>query len=145
MSKYKIILLYIIIERLHINQQQYIDKRFWKENPLKSTILYLGSLSIENQPLSEDIYINMGFQYMYYRNLRSIELCNNLIDDTILSSICLTLKPLYEHLDYLGLNQNLISDSGLLELIEELKNFNSFTSLNIASIYILFYLLYNSE
>lgn len=145
MSKYKIILLYIIIERLHINQQQYIDKRFWKENPLKSTILYLGSLSIENQPLSEDIYINMGFQYMYYRNLRSIELCNNLIDDTILSSICLTLKPLYEHLDYLGLNQNLISDSGLLELIEELKNFNSFTSLNIASIFILFYLLYNSE
>lgn len=145
MSKYKIILLYIIIERLHINQQQYIDKRFWKENPLKSTILYLGSLSIENQPLSEDIYINMGFQYLYYRNLRSIELCNNLIDDTILSSICLTLKPLYEHLDYLGLNQNLISDSGLLELIEELKNFNSFTSLNIASIYILFYLLYNSE
>lgn len=145
MSKYKIILLYIIIERLHINQQQYIDKRFWKENPLKSTILYLGSLSIENQPLSEDIYINMGFQYLYYRNLRSIELCNNLIDDTILSSICLTLKPLYEHLDYLGLNQNLISDSGLLELIEELKNFNSFTSLNIASIFILFYLLYNSE
>lgn len=145
MSKYKIILLYIIIERLHINQQQYIDKRFWKENPLKSTILYLGSLSIENQPLSEDIYINMGFQYMYYRNLRSIELCNNLIDDTILSSICLTLKPLYENLDYLGLNQNLISDSGLLELIEELKNFNSFTSLNIASIFILFYLLYNSE
>lgn len=145
MSKYRIILLYIIIERLHINQQQYIDKRFWKENPLKSTILYLGSLSIENQPLSEDIYINMGFQYLYYRNLRSIELCNNLIDDTILSSICLTLKPLYEHLDYLGLNQNLISDSGLLELIEELKNFNSFTSLNIASIYILFYLLYNSE
>lgn len=145
MSKYRIILLYIIIERLHINQQQYIDKRFWKENPLKSTILYLGSLSIENQPLSEDIYINMGFQYMYYRNLRSIELCNNLIDDTILSSICLTLKPLYEHLDYLGLNQNLISDSGLLELIEELKNFNSFTSLNIASIFILFYLLYNSE
>lgn len=145
MSKYRIILLYIIIERLHINQQQYIDKRFWKENPLKSTILYLGSLSIENQPLSEDIYINMGFQYLYYRNLRSIELCNNLIDDTILSSICLTLKPLYEHLDYLGLNQNLISDSGLLELIEELKNFNSFTSLNIASIFILFYLLYNSE
>lgn len=145
MSKYKIILLYIIIERLHINQQQYIDKRFWKENPLKSTILYLGSLSIENQPLSEDIYINMGFQYLYYRNLRSIELCNNLIDDTILSSICLTLKPLYENLDYLGLNQNLISDSGLLELIEELKNFNSFTSLNIASIFILFYLLYNSE
>lgn len=145
MSKYRIILLYIIIERLHINQQQYIDKRFWKENPLKSTILYLGSLSIENQPLSEDIYINMGFQYMYYRNLRSIELCNNLIDDTILSSICLTLKPLYENLDYLGLNQNLISDSGLLELIEELKNFNSFTSLNIASIFILFYLLYNSE
>lgn len=145
MSKYRIILLYIIIERLHINQQQYIDKRFWKENPLKSTILYLGSLSIENQPLSEDIYINMGFQYLYYRNLRSIELCNNLIDDTILSSICLTLKPLYENLDYLGLNQNLISDSGLLELIEELKNFNSFTSLNIASIFILFYLLYNSE
>lgn len=145
MSKYRIILLYIIIERLHINQQQYIDKRFWKENPLKSTILYLGSLSIDNQPLSEDIYINMGFQYMYYRNLRSIELCNNLIDDTILSSICLTLKPLYENLDYLGLNQNLISDSGLLELIEELKNFNSFTSLNIASIFILFYLLYNSE
>lgn len=124
----------IIIERLHITQKPYIDYILWKDNSTKSSILYLGSLSKENLPLSEDIYINIGFQFMYYKNLRSIELCNNLIDDTLLSSIILTLKPLYDRLDYLGLNQNLISDSGLLELVEELKNFSCFSSLNIASI-----------